>query len=265
MDGATPLWEDLLVLLAYVDESGNTGNAAAGGSLTYSLGCVLVEADRWPSAFDQLLTFRRRLRDRFDIPMRAEIKANYLIRNSGDMRSVGLSPGERYVVYRAHMRVLQLLPARAFAVVLPKSRHPNFSPTEVFDTAWEALLQRLSNTSRIEGVTFAVLHDEGENDAIRRWVRRARRYLTAGSAFGTGTLSNPARLLVDDPTARKSHQSYFVQMADLIAYAGFRGVIPPSLAIQSVCPATMWDEIGPATHRPVSQLRPRAKPGIVLR
>ena len=233
--------------------------------MTYSLGCVLIDADRWPSAFDEFLAFRRRLRDRFDVPMRAELKANYLVRSGGDIRELRLSPGERYLIYRAHMRVLQSLPARAFAVVLSKERHPDLTPSGVFDTTWETLLQRLSTTSRKEDATFAVLHDEGENDAVRRWVRRARRYLTAGSAFGHGNLRNPATLLVDDPTPRKSHQSYFVQMADLVAYAGFRGVIPPGKSVRSVCPASMWDEIGPATHVAVSQLRPRSKPGIVLR
>jgi hypothetical protein len=265
MDDIPLLWQAQSVLLAFVDESGNTGAVAGGGSLTYSLGCVLVDADRWPSAFDELLYFRRRLRDRFSIPMRAEIKANYLVRSSGDIRAIGLAPGERYVIYRAHMRVLRSLPARAFAVVLPKDRHASMTPTEVFDMAWETLLQRLSNTSRKESATFAVLHDEGENDAVRRWVRRSRRYLTSGSAYGPGHLSNPARLLVDDPIPRKSHQSYFVQMADLVAYAGFRAVMPPGRSVQSVCPSEMWDEIGSATHTAVSQLKPRSKPGVVLR
>jgi len=233
--------------------------------MTYSLGCVLVDADKWPSAFDELLKFRRRLRDRFGVPMRAELKANYLIRSSGDIRGLGLAPGERYVIYRAHMRVLESLPARAFAVVLLKDRHVGLTPTGVFDLTWETLLQRLSNTSRKESATFVVLHDEGENDAVRRWVRRSRRYLTSGSAYGPGQLSNPARLLVDDPIPRKSHQSYFVQMADLVAYAGFRAVIPPGPAIQSVCPAEMWNEIGLARHVAVSQLKPRSEPGIVLR
>jgi hypothetical protein len=77
------------VLVAYVDESGNTGDPSAGGSLTYSLGCVLLYANSWPGAFDKLLDFRRRVRTTFGIPMRAEIKANYLLRNSGDRRLAG--------------------------------------------------------------------------------------------------------------------------------------------------------------------------------
>ena len=203
--------------MAYIDESGNTGTVNAGGSLTYALGCVIVDADLWPSAFDELLTFRRRIRTKFGIHMRAEIKANYLLRNSGDLRAYGLGPDARRLIYRAHFSVMQQLPVRAFAVVVDK-RNINLPPSGCFDLAWETLLQRLERTSTKEKAMFAVLHDEGEDDAIRRWVRRSRRHLTSGSAFGSGGFTNPARLLVDDPIPRRSSQSYFIQLADLVAY-----------------------------------------------
>lgn len=45
------------VLVAYIDESGNTGDPANGGSMTFALGCVLVDADNRPTAFDGLLSF----------------------------------------------------------------------------------------------------------------------------------------------------------------------------------------------------------------
>jgi hypothetical protein len=253
------------MLVAYIDESGSTGDPANGGSLTFTLGCVLVDADSWPSAFDELLKFRRRVRDRFGVHMRAEIKANYLLRNSGDLRRYALGHGARHVIYRAHMRVLAPLGVRAFAIVVDK--RSNFTtPGACFDLAWEALLQRLERTSTKERTRFMVIHDEGENDAVRRWVRRARRYLTAGSAYGGGgTIVAPATMLIDDPVARQSTQSYFIQVADLVAYAAFRSVIPPGPNIESICPQGMWGEIGDATHRAVAALKPRAAAGIVLR
>jgi hypothetical protein len=254
----------MLGCCSYVDESGNTGDVNSGGSLTYTLGCVLIEADLWPIAFDEMLEFRRRLRGSFGLPMRAEVKANYLLRNSGDLRPVNLGPGARRVIYRAHMRMLELLPARAFAIVVDK-RQQALTPTNCFGLAWEGLLQRLERTSTKERATFAVFHDEGEDDAIRRWVRRSRRYLTAGSAYGTGGLTYSAKLLVDDPVPRRSERSYLIQMADLVAYSAFRAVVPPGPAIAAVCPQDMWEEIGPATHIAVSRLVPRSRPGIVIR
>ena len=113
-------------------------------------------------------------------------------------------------------------------------------------------------------MTFIVVHDKGKNKAIRQWVRKARRYLTAGSAFGTA-VSDMRETLVNDPVPRQSDASYFVQAADLVAYAAFRAVIHPGPGIARVCSHTMWDEIGTATHTVVTSVKQRSKPGIVLR
>lgn len=250
------------VLLAYVDESGDTGDLTqkAGASWTYSLGCLLVDAAAWPAAFDEVLTLRRNLRDKYGLPMRAEVKSNYLIRSGGPIRALNLAPAERRLIFRSHLRLVQVLPARAFAIVVDKRT----CQQDTFDVAWETLLQRLELTSSREQQPFMVMHDEGENDKVRAWLRRARRYLTAGGAYG-GTFRKAANLLVDDAVPRKSQNSYFIQMADLIAYAAFRDVIPPGANVAQVCPQPMWYEIGPGTHTAVSGLRPRAAPGIVLR
>ena len=249
------------MLLAYVDESGNTGEVADGGSLTYTLGCVLLHANDWPSAFDEMLAFRRRIRDTFGPLMRVEMRANDLIRNGGEIRTSQLAPAQRSLIYRAHLRALRALPARAFAIVVDK----RIAERDYFDLAWESLLQRLERTSTKEEQPFMVLHDHGENDRVRAWVRRSRRYLTAGRAIGGGGFKLPASLVVDDPVPLVSHQSYFIQLADLVAYAGFRDMIAPGANVAAVCPQAMWGEIGPATHAAVSGLKPRASPGVVVR
>lgn len=132
--------------------------------------------------------------------------------SSGDLRALGLAPAQRRIIFRAQLRLIDDLHARAFAVVVDK-RGTHRPPAAYFDLAWEGLLQ----------------------------------------------------LLVDDPVPRRSHQSYFVQLADLVAYSGFRAFVPPGTSIGAVCPADMWDELGAATHTAVSGLRPRSRPGIVVR
>lgn len=131
--------------------------------------------------------------------------------------------------------------------------------------AWVGLLQRLERTTSKENTGVLIVHDDGENAAVRRIVRKARRHLVAGSAFGTGTLMNPLRRLIEDPVPRNSQESYFVQLADLVAYAGWRSHIPPSKGVAQVTGTDLWSQVGSATHSPVNALARRGAPGVVLR
>lgn len=253
------------MLLAYVDDSGNTGDPALKGATPcFALGCVLIEVTDWPGAFDAMLAHRRRLRDTFGVLLRDELKANYLIRGSGSLKDYNLSPDARHRIYRSAISTLSFLPSRAFTVVTDKTK-TGWRETQCLEGTWEMLLQRLERTSFYEGKKpIMLIHDEGENDAIRRMVRKARRHLTAGRQFGGGTTRNPFEYIIDDPSPRASHHSFFIQMADLVAYAGWRTYMPPSKSIARVCPSSMWTHLGAATHTKVNS-RAGGTPGVVVR
>lgn len=150
------------MFLAHVDDSGDPGYKP-GASQTFTLGCVMVEGDAWPNAFDRLISFRRHLRRLFDIPIRAEIKANHLLRNAGPFEARKLSESARSDIYKMHLRVADKLGFRAFAVVIDKQRLKDKTPDgkrpDPEETAWEWLLQRLERRTFYEGTEGLVIHD----------------------------------------------------------------------------------------------------------
>lgn len=245
---------------AYVDESGDAG---ASGSRTYTLGCILLASSTWPGAFDEVIDFRRFLRSHFGLPVRAEIKANHLLRNGGAFRPLALSESARFGVYRLHLRLQAKLGLQSFAVVIGKPALARIKPsTDPRDVAWEYLLQRLERFTTKNDTEVLLVHDEGDEARVRRLARKARRAGSAGSAFGTGSLRRPATRVLDDPVPRDSTQSYFLQMADLNAYAAFRYVVPPPHRRVQIVPQSMWDELGGARLLAVSELS-GGPPGIV--
>lgn len=256
----------LVTVMAYVDETGDTGSPTLKGSSgCFALGCILLDLDKWPEAHDRMVEFRRQIRSTYGIPMRQEIKANYLIRNNGGLRPINLSPAKRQEVYREHLRLLRDLPAEAFAVVTDKEKM-NVTGKACLEVTWEMLLQRFERQCTYENTTIMISHDNGENDAVRRHVRKARRHLTAGRMEGGGGFTFKAGRIIDDPVPRDSQQSHFVQLADLVAYAGWRTYIPPSSGVAQVVPQSMWDEIGPATRTVVNRRALNSSvPGVVLR
>jgi len=252
------------VLLAYIDETGNTGNPAlSGATACFGLGCVLVDVDRWRDAHDQVLDFRRRLRGRFGIRIRWELKANFLIRGGGPLSGLTLSPDQRKLVYRSHLRLIdQLDGVRAFAVLVDKERWK--TKEETFDLAWTTMLERLERTSKYEKQPIMIIHDEGENDRVRKAARKARKFLPAGKHWGQGSFTHQAENFVEDPIPRTSHHSYFVQFADLVAYAGWRTYMAPTRSVARVCPESMWQELGSGIHAPVNKIS-GGEPGVVVR
>ncbi len=250
------------MILAYSDESGDSGDINHGGSLTYTVGCVLVNSDTWPSAFNALLNFRRQLRTDYGISVRAELKANYLISGSGPLRKIRLTPGQRQAIYRAHLRQLALLDMRAFAVVVDKRSPELRDPVDRL--AWQTIMERLERTSNGERVAFSLFHDNGNNLLVRSVARKARRRITAGSAYGPGQITLAAQRFVDDPVPRDSAESYLVQLADLVAYAGFRTLIAPGRAVRQVAPSDLWLDLGPAIHAAVNRIS-GGVPGVVVR
>jgi len=157
--------------------------------------------------------------------------------------------------------MLSRLGIRAFAIVVDK-RETEWLAPDAF--AWEMLLERLERTSYYEHKSIMLTHDNGNNELVRKTARKARRRLTAGSAFGTGQITLAAKLLIDDPIPRDSTQSYMVQLADLTAYAAFRTVIAPGQSVGRVVPQGMWSELGSAVHTKVNVIS-GGTPGVVLR
>lgn len=239
------------MLLAYVDESGDIGRS--GGTKTYTLGCVMVKHDQWLPIFDRLINYRRHLRDRHGFPVRAELKANYLLQNNGPhLKERPLSEEARFSIYRQTMRLVPKLGLDAFAVVIEKAKADAKYPGRPYeDIAWEWLMQRLERRANFEKEHVLLIHDEGDATTVRKIARKARRAGTAGTA--TGVVAVPFKRLIDDPVPRDSRQSYFLQLADLAAYAAFRRLYPPPPRRKQIVPEGMWDELGAARFKKVTR------------
>lgn len=151
------------------------------------------------------------------------------------------------------MRLQHKLGVQVFAVLIDKTNMPKGTDPRL--KAWEFLLQRLERFATKNNEPILIVHDEGDSASIRTWSRKARRAGAAGSRFGTGVLRLPFRLLLDDPVPRSSAHSYFIQLADLDAYAAFRRIFPPPKRIVPIVPKRTWQELRKARLIPVNQLR----------
>jgi|SRR5690625_4722869 len=239
---------------AYIDDSGDPGMNGKG-SKTFGLGCVLIPLDHWTKRLDYVHAMRKEVNATYRVKLRDEVKGEWLAGVKKHFRELRLGDGQLRDIYRRHLQTLPVVSSGAFAVVVRKELIQR-ADADVEDIAWQYLMQRLRLRTMETGAPIVIIHDQSSSNAeIRKKVRRARRFLWANGRAVT------ADLVVEDPVPRQSDQTYFIQLADLVAYACTRKVLPARGRGSAICSDQMWDEAGSAR---LSKVSPRRGDGIVV-
>jgi hypothetical protein len=107
-------------------------------------------------------------------------------------------------------------------------------PTGQQYRGFERLLNRINRTLQAWNDQGMLFCDEGNENEYTRLVRRMSVYNPIPSAFGTWsdtgqqTKNIPIDKILEDPVFKRSERSYFIQLADCIAYSLLRREHPLS-------------------------------------
>lgn len=242
--------------LAYIDESGDKGwdNSPSNH---FILSCVLVHENMWLSNLDALVRLRRQLRDRWGIPPRMELKSEDLRWGRGCLSGLGIGLRDRMNIYKDIMEYQSnSMNITTFAIAVEKAKIKNRTRDARY-WAWTFLFQRVDKFCEPTEVA-SIYPDEGSTLFIRKLVRQMRRIHTIKGHY-PGKLEIPTKLLVEDPSERKSHESYFIQLADYNAYAARRSLyIEPRKKVRN----DLWDKLGSSRCLDVNKVV-GGPPGIV--
>jgi hypothetical protein len=184
------------------------------------------------ASLDQLIGFRRRMRDTFGLKMNDEIHAAAMIRGPGRLASIRRN--DRLTILRMFADEIAKLPdVRSINVVALK--RPDDTSEMIFDRAWRALIQRFENTiargnfpgpknPEERGIIFC----DNTDSRLNRLLRRMRRYnpIANQQPYGTGYRNLRLNYIVEDPIHRDSMETYFIQAVDTIAYLIYQGKQP---------------------------------------
>lgn len=174
--------------LAYLDESGDSG-LLNSPTKWFILSCALVHESHWLSSLDTLVSLRSRLRKKYGITTRPEIKSSDLRRGRGPLMGLGLSQAERMKIFRGLMGYQRLyLPnITVFAVAINKATAgaKGYDPRLL---AWDFTLHRIDRFCQGPDERVMLFPDEGHGRFIRRLVRQKRRYGYVPRRWGGGLL-----------------------------------------------------------------------------
>ena len=220
--------------LIYIDESGDPGFGSPAPH--YVLSGFIVPAHHWRTALTALVDIRRKIKQRFNFPMRLELKGSALFDPryaKKEHRSIYRAIGKRNVrlsLYRFYLRELaNLCPQfgiHTFSIhankALISQRHHH--QRDVLLMAWEKLYNRFDlflQRSKPPGIGL-IIPDETENKKVRLILRRMRYFHPITSRSTAASYQANIQRIIEDPFFSDSANSYFIQTADFIAHAVYR-------------------------------------------
>ena len=254
MNGTASTW------IYYIDESHDDH--------FFCLAALGIRSDYWRGAFEMVKKYRQTLKISDGVLMRAEIHARDLTSGRGRLGPDIIGKYRRCQIFYELLNLAASLPtAHRFSICLPISgrKDPQLD-------AWDRLLNRIDRTNiertnkhnklragyfaQLEGKVSAdiiariyavsvpyashsiLIADEGRELEISRSIRRHAVYNHIPSQYGqwgsgSGATKNiPLGTFIEDAVFKNSEHSYFIQLADCIAFALLKSETPPSARVR---------------------------------
>lgn len=206
----------------YIDESGNPGR-------TKLYSAIGIPSSTWHSALNVMVSARRMLQSVYGISPRKEFHATKLMNGRGNYSDTHkLSENEQLIIVKYLFGLLAGIPGVKILNA--------YGPDHKAMLSLEYLLNRINTLMESEKDDAKLFFDEGNEKKIKTLTRRMRRYNPIPSAspngwgkdemytsqYGYSYKNMPAIHILEDPDFRESSDSYFIQMADLVAYSIYR-------------------------------------------
>lgn len=247
------------VRLFYVDESYD--------QTRFCLSAIGIRHVDWRDCFQQLREHRAVLKQDYGIYLRKEVHAQEFVSGRGRISPVIVSKHERSRIFEGLLRLVASLPnVMVINICLDVAGRKN----PQLD-AWDRLLNRIErtllemerrelplrkellaklsddvpvavrscldarlNAYRSRALIFA---DQGREMEITRAFRKMNVFNPIPSQFGgwsdaLKTKNIPVERVIEDPVFKESHQSYFIQLADCVAFSLLKREVVPTSSIK---------------------------------
>lgn len=226
-----------------------------------------IDTSDWKQVLQQIKQFRAFLRTSYGIKLRAELHARTFVRHCSDgvsSRTLGIA--QRRVVFEECLNFISTLPIQIINICLPLKKFNNSSKDAHF-AALDRLFNRIqTNISRLQPPSYAItIFDTGKEKEITKLSRRLGAFNNIPSQFGYWPGGVRVRNIVtdriiEDPVFRDSRDSYFLQLADFVAFALLKREVPITPFVHTWGYNTLFNNLRPVLCRAAS---PRDPDGVV--
>lgn len=205
--------------ICYYDESGDDGYPNYSSPL-FVLSAIYLDYLGWKDIHDQLVEFRRQIKANHGLPVKLEMHTKEFLLDKSPYRDFRYSPADRISILGEFCGFIGSLDIRIVNVLINKPRI-RYKGYDVLNTSLKYSVQRIENDlnpSLNPDARFIMITDEGRVGKMRKTTRAIQRINYIPSQFGEGSYRQEIQTMIEDPLPKDSKESYFIQLADLVAY-----------------------------------------------
>ena len=205
--------------LVYYDESGDDGYPKYSSPL-FILTAIYMHYLSWKENYESVIEFRRQLKKDFGLPVKLEMHTKYFLLDKDPYREFKFSNDDRKQIITLFTKLIPTLNLKVINTVIVKGRIKS-AGYNVLDTALKYSVQRIENDIDPQSnpnERFIIITDPGRISKMRETTRRIQKINYIPSKYESLTYRKEIISLIEDPLPKESEESYFIQIADLIAY-----------------------------------------------
>lgn len=237
--------------IAYYDEAGDDGYPKYSSPL-FILSCVYLNKDYWKAIFNNILNFRRELKEEYGLPVKYELHTKQFLLNKNPYRQHNFSDNVRIEIIEKTINFLSTQNLQIINVVIDKSNIKD-AKYKVLKKAFTYSIQRIENTlnsfnnfeknqvcellskhieskeqyesickklyeKHLSNRKFIIITDEGRLHPMCKTAREIQKINYIPSKYEYSSYRNEIELLLEDPIAKQSKESCFIQIADFVSY-----------------------------------------------
>lgn len=205
--------------IAYFDESGDDGFPSYSSPL-FTLSTIYLHYLNWKECQEAIHKFRRDLKDSFGLPVKIEFHTKYFLLNKNPYRNFKIPDDVRIKIIGLFCDLIANLNVKSINIVIVKPRIRS-TKYDVLNWALIYSVQRIENDlnpALNPNEKFMIITDSGRVGKMRKTTRKIQRINFIPSKFSPESYRREIKTLIEDPLPKDSKESYFIQLADLIAF-----------------------------------------------
>lgn len=199
------------VFLIYIDESYDDTH--------YAYSAIFVPIEEWNNIFQKVLLWRKGLHQNHGIDVNGEIHSTEFVGGRGQPIT-NRDKNYRAKLFNSFLEMIEGLPSIKIinGITGNKLHHK---------TLFKYIVTRINTNLKYENALGILICDEGNENKLVSMVRSLKKENQIWSAYSYGThLSCPLDRIVEDPLFKTSKSSYFIQLADMVAFSLLRNEKP---------------------------------------